>query len=231
MTAWDLLAIAARRWMVTLSSLLLLGLAVFWVTTVPPVYSAHVRVVLLPPTSSQQNGYAFPSKSLINLAGVVAREIRGVGNTGEAVSDSVTLASEGYREGYEVRHPNAGSQWEYQFTEPVLDVQAVGATQKDVEKQMTLALRLVESTLAGIQSDQGVAPANRVRTSLNPPAPQFREEDGSRGRAIGATMLIGIILTLVTLGSLGPKRTAGTRRSRDMTAPSAGQAEGATRPT
>lgn len=206
MTIWDLLAAAARRRVVTLLGILLTGLAVFWVTTVPEVYSSQVRVVLLPPVSSQSNGYAYTSESLIHLAGVVARQIRGSGDVAETVSGDVTLSGEGYREGYAVRHPNVGGQWKYEFDQPVLDVQAVGRSRAQAESQMAHALRLVESTLAELQDAEGSSAANRVRTSLSPPIPQLRVEGGSSARAVAATALTGVILTLGILGSLGPAR-------------------------
>lgn len=214
MTIWDLLGSAVRRWGVTLAGLLLTATAVFWVISIPEVHSAHVRVVLLPPISDEPNGYADSSRSLVHLAGAVAREIRGTGDIPESVSGDVTLAHAGYHEGYEVRHVNAGGQWKYQFDDPVLDVQAVGETRSEAESQMTRALQAVESTLTRMQDAEGVAAENRVRTILNPPQPQFRVEDGSRLRAVVAAVLAGTMLTLGVLGSLGPLRRASGRLDR-----------------
>ncbi|TFB51738.1 hypothetical protein [Cryobacterium tagatosivorans] len=209
MTIWDLLGSAVRRWGVTLAGLLLTATAVFWVISVPEVYSSHVRVVLLPPISDEPNGYADSSRSLVHLAGAVAREIRGTGDIPESVSGDVTLARAGYHDGFEVRHVNAGGQWKYQFDDPVLDVQAVGATRAEAQSQMTRALQAVESTLTRMQDAEAVPAEDRVRTRLNPPAPQLRVEDGSRVRALAATVLAGVMLTLGILGSLGPARGAG----------------------
>lgn len=213
-TIWDLLGSAVRRWGVTLTGLLLTAAAVLWVISIPEVHSSHVRVVLLPPISDEPNGYADSSRSLVHLAGAVAREIRGTGDIPESVSGDVTLAREGYHDGFQVRHVNAGGQWKYQFDDPVLDVQAVGATRSEAESQMTRALQAVDSTLARMQDSQGVSAQNRVRTSLNPPAPQLLVEDGSRFRAVAAAVLTGVMLILGVLGSLGPVRGASARSER-----------------
>lgn len=214
MTIWDLLAAATRRWGVTLSGLLLTVLAILWVMSIPEVYSAHVRVVLLPPTSDEPNGYADRSTSLIHLAGAVARNIRGTGDVPEPVSGNVTLASEGYQDGFEVRHLNSGGQWKYRFAEPVLDVQAVGESLSSAESSMARALQEVESALIVMQDTEGVSAENRVRTRLNPPVPQFRVEVGSRARAVAASALTGVLLTLGVLGSLGPARRGSERSDR-----------------
>lgn len=220
MTTWDLLALAVKRWAVTLLGAGLTGLAVFWAITVPPVYFVQVRVVLLPPAGAQLNGFTGSAESLIDLAGVVAREMQGADGGASAVSQDVTLVGEGLHEGYSVRHPNAGGQWQYRFDEPVLDVQAVAATPKDVKKQATLALQRVRSTLTRIQRDQGVASIHRVRTVLSPATPQLYEEKGSRVRAVAATLLTGVIMTLVALGVLGPAQGGKRRRAlAQMTSP------------
>lgn len=214
MTLWDLFAVAIQRWMVTLACVLLTGLALFWVLSVPPVYLSQVRVVLLRPASVGVNAYTNTSQSLVDLAGVVARDIQGGGGKAQTVRDGVTLAGEGIRAGYSVHHPNSGGQWQYSFDQPVLVLQAVDATRPAVEAQIQLALDEVETTLDRLQDAQGVALEDRVRTSLNPPSPQFYDKDGSRSRAVAATVAAGALLTVAALGVLGPRRTDAAGRSR-----------------
>ncbi|PXA65717.1 hypothetical protein [Cryobacterium arcticum] len=206
MTAWDVLTIAAQRWLVTVLGLVLTVGAVFLVTSAQPSYLAQVRVVLLPPATAQPNGLTDTAGSLISLAGVVAKSVADSDVGAEAVSESVTLTGEGRREGYTVRQPNAGGQWQYRFDEPVLDVQAVGSTDRAARQQLDAALRRVDSALADIQDLQGVPLASRVRTILNPEAPQVDAVGGSDTRAMAATVVAGLLVTVSVLGYLGPRR-------------------------
>lgn len=221
MTLWDLLSVAIQRWMVTLSCVLLTGVTLLWAVNVPPVYLAQVRIVVLRPASVGLNAYTNTSQSLVDLAGVVARDIQGGGGKAQTVRDGVTLAGEGIRRGYSVHHPNSGGQWHYSFDQPVLVLQAVDATRPAVETQIQLALDEVETTLNRLQDAQGVALEDRVRTTLNPSAPQFYSQDGSRSRAVVATVLAGALVTVAALGVLGPKRiaVAGRPPSRRHLAP------------
>ncbi|TFC19829.1 hypothetical protein E3O19_02445 [Cryobacterium algoritolerans] len=212
MTVWDLIANAGRRWVFSLGGALLTGLALFWVANVPPLYFEQVRVVLLPPASAQPNAYGYTSKSLIDLAGVVARELRPPTQDAQSVSGDVTLVGEGIRKGFSVTQQNNGGQWQYRFDEPVLEVQAVGATPSEVRAQIGTALEQLESTLAGIQNSHGVSTANRVRTTLNPLQPQLVEQKGSRVRAITSIVLTGMLTTLVLVGGFGVGGNGSFRR-------------------
>ncbi len=203
MTVWDLIANAGRRWVLTLCGALLTGLALLWAVNVPSLYFEHVRVVLLPPVSAQPNAYGYTPESLIDLAGVVARKLRPPTTDAQSVSGDVTLVGEGIRTGFSVTQQNSGGQWQYRFDEPVLEVQAVGATPSDVRDQIGTALAQVESTLADIQDEQGVSAANRVRTTLNPLQPQLLEQKGSRVRALASIVLTGMLITLILVGGLG----------------------------
>jgi hypothetical protein len=208
MTVWDVLRIAAERWLVTVLGILLTALALVAVMQAQPAYLAQVRVVLLPPVTAQPNGLTDSGDSLISLAGVVAVAVEGADASAEAVSENVTLTGEGRRLGYTVRQPNAGGQWQYRFDQPVLDVQAVGATPQVAGEQLDAALRRVDAALVDIQDGEGVPPAGRVRSVLNPQTPQVSEVDGSAPRALTATALTGLLVTASVLGYLGPRRTA-----------------------
>ena len=207
MTAWDLLSIAMRRWIVTVICVLLTAGAAVWAMKAPPLYFVQVRVVLLPPATPDTNGLTFPSRSVIDLAGVVARAIDGSGGQSQPVSDGVTLPGEGIRSGYSIRQPNSGGQWKFTFDQPVLDVQAVDSTPARARVQMQVALDEISSTLTSLENAQGTSTANRARISLNPATPQIFEQTGSRSRAVIASIFTGVIVTLALLSALGPKRS------------------------
>jgi hypothetical protein len=179
----------------------------------PPVYSSQASVVLLPPASAAQNGYSDAPRSLVNLAGAVAASIQGSGGDASPVGERVTIVGEGHREGYLVRQPNAGSQWEYRFEDPVLDVQTVASTPDEARELMTHALETVQDTIDDFQDEQQVDESSRVRTQLVPSEPQVREVGGNTMRGIGLTALAGLVATLAVLGALGrPRPRAGRSR-------------------
>lgn len=206
MTAWDLLAVAVRRWVVTLMGVLLSALAVFATTLVPPVYYAQAQVVLLPPTATQPNGLTETRASLVSLAGVLAERLQETDDVARPVSDNVTLLGEGRREGAAVRQQNVGGQWAYRFDKPVLEVQIVGEAPKDVDARMRSTLLRVETAVAEIQDGQGVEPADRIRTVLNPTDPRVSEHSGSTVRAMGAAGAAGLLSTVMVLAFLGRRR-------------------------
>jgi hypothetical protein len=206
MTAWDLFAIAIQRWVVTVFCVILTASAAFWAMKSPPVYLVQDRVVLLPPAAADPNGLTEASRSVIDLAGVVARAIEGSGGQSQPVSDGVTLTGEGIRSGYSIRQPNSGGQWKFSFDQPVLDVQAVDATPAKARAQMQLALDEITKTLTSLEDAQGTSAENRARMSLNPATPQISEQDGSRPRAIAASIFTGAIVTLALLSGLGRKK-------------------------
>lgn len=207
MTAWDLLAIAAQRWAVTLMGVLLTTLAVFATTTVPPVYFAQSQVVLLPPTTTQPNGLTDIRESLVSLTGVLAQRLNGTDDPARPVSDAVTLVAEGRREGSTVRQQNVGGQWAYRFDQPVLEVQVVGETPTEVETRMGATLLDVEAALIEIQDSRGVAPAARIRTVLNPTVAQVSEHGGSTVRAMLSAGIVGLLATTMVLAFLGRTRS------------------------
>ena len=211
MTLWDIVGVAFQRRLLTLCCILLTGLAVFSAVHVQPLYFSQVNVVLLRPASVPLNAYTRTSQSLIDMAGVIARAMTG-GGQAQTVSDGVTLPGEGVRNGYAVQQPNSGGQWQWRFDDPVLDIQAVGPTPEAANRQMQAALDEVNATLLRTQDAQGVAPENRVRAELNPTVPQQYIEVGSKVRAVGTILLLGLLITLALMGALGPKRLPGTGR-------------------
>lgn len=206
MTLWDLLSLLWKRWYVTLGGAALTALAVAFVLSGTPLYYGQVRVVILPPQAALTNGYANTDESLVNLAGVVARSIQGASGDTEPVSEGITLVGQGVRDGFSVRQPNSGGQWQYRFDEPVLEVQAVGPTPAVVRAHVQQGVDSVVHTLDELQNAQGVDEQNRVRIQLNPTETQIFEQNGSRVRALAATTFAGLAATLGVLAILGPPR-------------------------
>ncbi len=117
MTIWDILRINRRWWVLVLIGLLLTSLATLIVRDHEGAYSGRARVTFLAPQPLRGNALAQTTSSLIALAGIVAHTTGGPGGDAQSVSDEVTLVGEGVTDGYSIRQPNAGGQWEYRFEE------------------------------------------------------------------------------------------------------------------
>ena len=215
MTIWDLVSMAWRFWLVTLVGILLTvgGSLIVWQQQ--GVFNGQVNVVLLKPDVIPGNALANTSDSLISMAGVVAKMVGGPTGTSRAVSDQVTLVGEGAHEGYSVRQPNSGGQWEYRFETPVLDVQSAGRTEGAARAGMAAALASVQSAIDHLQSDASVRSNMRIRTQLSPTEPAFTYAHGSRTRALAATAVVGV---LGTLGAVIAADRLSTRASRRLRA-------------
>ena len=218
MTIWDLLHLCRRLWAAVLVGMTLtIGCAVV-VIHQSGTYSGEVDVILLAPPSQTRNVFAETTSSLVMLAGVVARISGGPGGAARSVSDNVTLVGEGQDDGFSIAQPNAGGQWEYRFERPVLHIESAGSTQEMAAAQMNLAVTTVRRTLQTLESRSAVSPASMVRIQMAPAEPAYTFVHGSRSRALGATGLIGILLTIGAV--LAADRSSVLRRRRSVDRPS-----------
>ena len=158
-------------------------------------YSGRARVALLAPQPIRGNALVQTTTSLVALAGLIAHTTGGPGGDAQSVSDDVTLLGEGVTDGYSIRQPNAGGQWEYRFEESVLDVQSAGPTLGRAREQMTTALSSISSSLTELQDRAGVTPDQRVSIQLGPGEPVFSYEHGSPTRAALMSALLGLLLS------------------------------------
>lgn len=211
MTVHDLLGCLIRRWYVVLVGIVLTVGGVMWIRAVPGVWFGQVNVVFLVPSEGRYNPLSVTTQSLVSTAGAVARSVAGPDARYQATADGVTLLDEGVTHGHTVRLPNAGGQWDYRFDDPILDVQAVGATPEEAEAQMAEALAQVDQALSRLEDRAGVPETDRILTRLNPVEPVFRYDDGSRMRALGAAGLIGALLTCIA--AVGVDTLARARRA------------------
>ena len=212
MTIWDLLLLSLRFWVITVVGIALTAAAVLLVGQQPGVFRGQVNVILLQPEPFPGNALAETTDSLISTTGVVAQLVGGQGGTSRSVSDQVTLVGEGLRQGYSVRQPNSGGQWEYRFESPVLDVQSAGPTLGDARAEMSAALTRIEAVLDKLQSDASVDAALRIRTQLSPNQPVYTYAHGSRIRAYAGALMSGALATFG--GVLVAERLADRRERR-----------------
>lgn len=182
-----------------LLGLVVTGSLVTYVYSVPGVYRSQVNVVLVQPTNVPVNDFDNSNESLIAMAGTVATLVNGPVSNQRSVSPGVSLTGEGIYHGYSIRVPNSGGQWDYKFDNPVLNIQATGSSAVEAESNMATALEKVRSALHDIQAGSGVAPSAMIDTILNPGDPQSFLDRGSRSRAVLATTVLALAVTVAAI--------------------------------
>ncbi len=192
MTVGDVLALTWRHWLVSLLMAALLALGLSWAVHRHEAYNGQVAVLLLAPVNSGQNALASTTASLIATTGIVSGAVNGPEPGAQTVNDQ-TLASAGITQGWSARQPNRGGQWDNDFEDPYLDVRSTGPTMAVSQAEMTVVLDRIQAALTRLQDAQSVPPDQRIRTVLNPTAPVYVKQSGSRLRAMGAVGLIGLL--------------------------------------
>ncbi len=200
-TIWDLLRIARRHRILVVLMALLVATGVAAAARPVHVWNGTVRVVFLAPASNPRNPYGSTSLSLVDMAGVVARDAEGFSSPPQTVDSYVTLPSQGITSGFQVRQHNRGGQWESFYEDPAVDVQSTGPTAAAAQSAMHAGVDAVLRALDDLQNRESVPTEWRVRTQLTPQNPVFTMQKGSRLRAIGATALLGGMFTFGVLAT------------------------------
>lgn len=200
MTGWDLLVTIRRRWWVALGGVLATALLGLHVLHAPGVYHQQVDVVFMwPQASKSANTFQYGTQSLINTAGIVGTVVGDTQAGTQPVSDTATLVGEGITHGYSVRLPNSGGQWAYNFDRPMLNVETVGSTPAEVQQMTTAVVARINDELLALQRNEQVRPDLMVRTRLSPPTLNIIYSNGSRTRALAASLLLGVGLTVAVV--------------------------------
>jgi hypothetical protein len=186
-----------RRWYVTLLGLAATVLVVASMLTSKGVYWSQVNVVFLPPhDATEQTGLVSSSKSVIAMAGLVEREVNATRTMGASTSAQVQLTDTGVRHGSLVLLPNLGGQFDYNFAEPVLSVQAAGSTPAEVRRRRDAAVAEINGWLRRLQSRDGTVPSRMITTRLSPQAAPVLYNNGHPSRAAGVALFVGLGLTV-----------------------------------
>lgn len=197
MTSRQLIRLLVRRWYLVVLGMSL-TLAILWPATHRPgVYWAQVNMVLLPPASElYPNKLEDPQFSLAALAGVVVSDFNGQDEPPLMASSETTLYGEGRTTGVEVRMPNGGNQWKPSYPTATIDLQAVGASAQQVTDEVVDTTRRLNELLTARQDGLGIDSAVRVSMISSPTDPVVYYVSGSRTRALGVGMIVGIGLTI-----------------------------------
>lgn len=195
-TFWDLLRACRRLWFVVVAGLLMTAGASLWVASQQGVYFAQTDLIFLAPTSSRfPNSLNTASESLINTASVIKNRVD-IGEDLQATSSSsVTLVDDGIRDGMLVRLPNLGGQWASNYSQAVLDIQAVSDSSQVVEERMHYMQDAIQGALNELQDEAGVDDVNRIHIQASPDSIQLKYVQGRPSRALLVTVALGIGLT------------------------------------
>lgn len=207
MTVWDLMGACRRHFMVFVVGLLFTAGMGVWVSSQEGVYWAQSDMIFLGPTSSRfPNSLSSGSESLIGTASIVKNRV-GLGDDLKATSSaSITLVDDGVHDGTLVRLPNFGGQWSDSFSQPVLDIQAVGSSPDVVNERMQFMQLRITQALKEMQDEAGVDKYNRIQIQASPNKIEVVYVQGSRMRAVIITTLLGISFSLMLVAWLERRR-------------------------
>lgn len=216
MTARDLIAAALRRWYVVLLGAVLTVGALYVVTRQTPVYWTQYNILLVGPSGAQKTTVLDdPVYGLQPLVGVLATDFNDGAPPLLTGDVAATIVGEGVREGVQVRVPNLGTQWRPLFPANYLDVQVADSSPDKVLATARATSLRVSVLLEEIQDDMG-APLNlRARAVPSSKTPTVIAVTGSRSRALAATGMSGMAITLAALLLLERRRP----RARPSAAP------------
>lgn len=198
MTTAELLGVVRRRWYLVLLGVVATGVVAALIASKPGVYSTRVDVVFFPSQQSDPtdaNTFS-TSADVIAMAGLVEREVNADRETSALTSQDVSLSGTGIRNGTQIRLPNAGGQWDYNFNSPMLTVQSVGSSAEQVVAERTRAVEEITGKLRELQDQEGALPANRITTRVVPDYPKVTYSGGHPTRALAGVVVIGAGLTL-----------------------------------
>ena len=207
MTARDLIAAALRRWYVVLLGAVLTVGALYVVTKQAPVYWTQYNILLVGPSGAQKTTVLDdPVYGLQPLVGVLATDFNDGAPPLLTGDVAATIVGEGYREGVQVRTPNLGTQWRPLFPANYLDVQVAASSPEEVLATARATSLRVSVLLEELQDEMG-APLNlRARAVPSSKYPTVIPVSGSRSRALAATGLSGMAVTLAVLLALERRR-------------------------
>jgi hypothetical protein len=196
-TVWMLFEACRRHWRILLAGLLLTSATALFVASQEGVYWAQSDVRFHAPISPKNpNSLSSTSDSLISMGALIEREINGGSGIRPTSSSTITLVDEGVRDGHLIRLPSTGGQWAYNFSRPVLDVQAVASTPELVRARMRDLQAQIQSALNRRQTEAVVNQFNQISLQFSPVAIEVHFSGPRTGRAVGATVGLGIAVSL-----------------------------------
>lgn len=207
MTFWELLRAMLRYWPVVLVGALCTVLVALTVVDDDGVYFTRTEIIFLAPTSpTYPNALRTQSEDVIDMAGVVAKRVTGPAEVPKFASPDVTLVGLGVRDGWSLRLPDTGGQWSSNFATQRLVLDVVGPTEEAVRARQIEVLDRVSAELSALQNSMGVDAVNEITAIAAPESTRITHVGGSRPRALGMTLALGVGASIAVVLLLEQRR-------------------------
>ena len=220
MTTGMVFGILLRRWYVVLAGLALTVGGLHVVQQRTGVYWGEVDVIFLAPKTPRfPNSIQQTSTAAIAVAGLMERVVQGSSKQPASASAAVSLAGQGISHGQSIKLFDAGSQWEHNFSRPVLVVQATGPDPVGVRDELQSLVNRIERELQMMQVRDGARRSELITASASPSPPDVIHAGGRPGLARYMTLVLGLWFTV--LGAVAVDRLMARRgRRREIDEPS-----------
>ncbi len=212
---WRFLVACRRLWFIVALGLVSTATAGAVVHGHRGVYYTNARVLFIRPFVAHANPLT-DGNSLISTASIVQRAVSGTNHV-RFTSQDITLADAGVRRGSRVTMWNDGNQWNNHFDEPVLRVEVVGPTSRDVSGRITTLVNEINRDLRTKQAASDVAPSAQITTLTILAGPNPAYLQGSPYKALLTVLLLGLGLTAAAVNVVHAyvsERAAGLRNNR-----------------
>lgn len=185
----------ARRWYVLAVFAAITVVAALFAPVTAGVYSSQVTVVFLPPvTPDNPNALTPTPEDLVDFTAVVERAVNGSAARNQFASANATLSGAGVRQGSNVRLVNDGGQWTSAFSDPVLVIDVVDATEEEVRAEVERSVAAIEIAARDRQAAVGVPEASRITTLQSPSEAVVGYTAGNRQRATVGILTLGALV-------------------------------------
>ena len=176
MTSVEFLKLCVRRWYVLLVGLVATVGVTLLAVGPNTVYFSRTTVDIIQQDPHRVRIVGFFDPNQIAVAHILTARVNGGVKTPLASSPDVDLYAMGIMNGSHAQIRNVGGQWLSNVTEPVVELQSVGATPEQVGQQMTQAIADVGTQL-----------------SANPAVPVVSKQVSKFSRAALAYGIVGLV--------------------------------------
>ncbi len=214
MTVVRLLRLIRTRWWLVAGGLVATALFVALAAGGQTVYSAKATLTVQAPTDTARPRpwmSVDPVADPIPATGVLVALVNGTHPLVRSTSPDATLYGEGLRRATSARLLNTGSQWVSIVRDPVIEIEVVDSDEPRAASALTAEVARVTSELDALQENLAVADPQRLTLVLTPAEPSFAAVPSSRARAMGATLMAGLCLT-IALAYWGDRWLRGLRQ-------------------
>lgn len=212
MTSRRFLQLARRFWVVVLLGFVTAGTMALATTPETVFWVTQPLTVVQPQTMQKVTTLEDLPPTVVPAAMVLMQLVNGQTASLRSNSADATLYGEGRRDAVTARLRDFGGQWGVAIPDPIIDIQVVGSSPKEVVAKLGAKTDRLNATLSALQTRLHVNPSQRL--VIQPPrvAPTVVEVSGSKTRARAATVLIVLLATGTVIFAFDRLPSGRTRR-------------------